>query len=306
MARPSVLAAADLPVRIARLSTCMGDGRTGYVHRFGAIHHSLHWFMRGLIPMVPAADGACVDVIPTDVAARWLASAAARPVERLEVCQVAAGQHAVPVQEFLDFAVARLRARAPGWARRQIEPPVVVDAHTFPLFERTATQSGDALFRRVLESVRTFLPALLYPKVYQTEHAEPVGAVRSRLAIGDRRSSASSTLRSNAAGAHGPARGCTVCDDAATRDAFDRALIDFITRLVRTRTKAIDDAFELDASTPLFETGLIDSLGILELLAFVEGAYRPRDTHSQSRYGFFRTVDCISRTFWRGAEEQAV
>jgi len=180
--------AADLPIRIARLSTCMGDGRTGYVHRFGAFHHSLHWFMRGLIPMVPAADGACVDVIPTDLAARWLARAATRPLERHEVCQVAAGQHAVPVEEFLDFVVACLRARAHGWARRQIEPPVVVDAQTFTLFQRTVIQSGDALFRRVLESVRTFLPALLYPKVYQTEHADacwggplPVGDWRTTI-----------------------------------------------------------------------------------------------------------------------------
>ena len=46
-------ASADLPVRIARLSTCLGDGNTGFVHRFGAIHFALHWFMRGLIPMVP-------------------------------------------------------------------------------------------------------------------------------------------------------------------------------------------------------------------------------------------------------------
>jgi thioester reductase-like protein len=163
--------AADLPVRIARLSTCMGDGRTGYVHRFGAFHHSLHWFVRGLIPMIPAADGARVDAIPTDLAARWLARAATRPPERHEVCQVAAGHAAIPVQEFLDVVVTCLRARTQGWARRQIEPPVVVDAHTFTLFQRTAIQSGDALFRRVLESVGTFLPALLYSKVYQTEHA---------------------------------------------------------------------------------------------------------------------------------------
>ena len=39
-------AAADLPVRIARLSTCIGDERTGYVDRFGAIHQTLRWLIR--------------------------------------------------------------------------------------------------------------------------------------------------------------------------------------------------------------------------------------------------------------------
>lgn len=166
-----VAVAADLPVRIARLSTCMGDGRTGYVHRFGALHHSLRWFVRGLIPMVPAADGARMDLIPTDLAARWLARAATRPLERFEVCQVAAGHAATPVEEFLAFVVTCLRARAQGWARRQIEAPVMVDAPTFRLFQGAAVQSGDALLNRVVDSVRSFLPALLYPKVYQTQHA---------------------------------------------------------------------------------------------------------------------------------------
>jgi len=97
-----------------------------------------------------------------------------------------------------------------------------------------------------------------------------------------------------------------VCEDAATRDVFDRALIDFVKKLVRTRTKAIDDAFEIDATTPLFETGLIDSLGVLELLAFLE-AYtgRPIPIHRVD-VAFFRTVECISRNFWRGVEEQVV
>ena len=97
-----------------------------------------------------------------------------------------------------------------------------------------------------------------------------------------------------------------MCEDAITRDAFNRALIEFITRLVRTRKKAIDDAFELDASTPLFETGLIDSLGVLELLAFLEAHTGRAIPIHKVDVAFFRTVECISRNFWRGAEEQAV
>ena len=48
-------AASDLPLRIGRLSICLGGEATGYVHRFGAVHHALHWLMRGLIPMIPGA-----------------------------------------------------------------------------------------------------------------------------------------------------------------------------------------------------------------------------------------------------------
>lgn len=165
-------AAAGLPVRIARLSTCIGDERTGFVHRFGAIHQAIRWLVRGLVPMLPAAHGSQVDLIATDVAARWIARAVARPVEGLEVCHVAAGEGAIPIHELVDAAVVHLRDRVSGWKNRQIEPPVIVDAVTFELFERSIRQSGDALFGRVLEGARSFFPALLYPKVYQTARAE--------------------------------------------------------------------------------------------------------------------------------------
>jgi nucleoside-diphosphate-sugar epimerase len=166
------VATSDLPTRIARLSTCIGGERAGYVHRFGAIHQSMRWLIRGLVPMVPAADGARVDLIATDVAAQWLARAVATAPDGLEVCHVAAGQQAIPLRQLLESAVAHLRNRVPAWKRGQIEPPAIVDAATFEVFARSIADSGDALFARVLEAAESFFPALLYPKVYQTDRAE--------------------------------------------------------------------------------------------------------------------------------------
>ena len=167
-------AAAQLPVRIARLSTCVGGERTGYVHRFGAIHQLLYWLTRGLLPVVPAAEGARIDLIATDVGARWLVRAAGQAVDGLEVCHVAAGDRAIPLQELLECAVRHLRATLPGWKHGQIQPPAIVDAATFKLFERAAAATGDVRLARVLEVAASFLPALLYPKVYQTCRAERV------------------------------------------------------------------------------------------------------------------------------------
>jgi nucleoside-diphosphate-sugar epimerase len=167
-------AAAGLPVRIGRLSTCIGDGRNGYVHRFGAIHQSLRWLIRGLVPMVPAVVGSRVDLIATDVAARWLARAATTPVNALEVCHVAAGQDAIPLRDLVDCTVAHLRNTVSGWRSGQIEAPVIVDVDTFRIFERSVARSGDVLFARVLEAAGSFFPALLYPKLYQTVNAEAV------------------------------------------------------------------------------------------------------------------------------------
>ena len=166
-----VAAASALPVRIARLSVCLGGQHTGYVHRFGAMHHALHWLMRGLIPMVPGTATSRIDVIANDVAAAWIARVVAQPVERLEVSHVAAGAHAVPLDELLSTALRYLQIREPR-SGRNFDPPPIVDRETFELFQQSVARSGDRLFTSVLDSTRAFLPALLYPKVFVTDHAE--------------------------------------------------------------------------------------------------------------------------------------
>jgi len=163
-------AASDLPLRIGRLSICLGGQASGYVHRFGAVHHALHWLMRGLIPMIPGAPESPIDVIANDVAARWIARAAVTPVDGLEVCHVAAGPGAPSLGDLVEAAIACFIAG--GDRSGRVIRPVFVDRETFDLFRRSVEQSGDVLFTRVLASTRAFLPVLAYPKVYRTERAE--------------------------------------------------------------------------------------------------------------------------------------
>jgi acyl carrier protein len=92
----------------------------------------------------------------------------------------------------------------------------------------------------------------------------------------------------------------------AGREAFSHALVEFITALVRERRRAATrPSIEIDESTPLFETGLIDSLGILELLAFVEETTGRSIPIQMVDMKHFRTVDHISRSFWHKAGEDA-
>jgi nucleoside-diphosphate-sugar epimerase len=158
-----------LPARIGRLSVCMGSQDDGYVHRFGAIHHSLQWLMRGLIPMMPGVSGSTIDVIANDVAAKWIARAALAEVERLDVCHVAAGGQAPTLVALLDATIERLRLHSGG---RPLDVPLIVDRQTFDLFRRSVERSGDAIFTRVLDAAAAFLPLLLYSKVFETERAE--------------------------------------------------------------------------------------------------------------------------------------
>src|SRR5437773_1097078 len=153
------------------------DGIEVIVHaaaaRMGAIHHALRWLHRGLIPMLPGSEQTPVDLISTDLAARCVARCAtAVGSEVPDVIQVAAGANAVPLGQLLDFIVEQFRDLALPWRQGQLRRPMVVDRATFEMFQQSVRQSGDVLFRTVLDSTAAFLPALLHPKVYQTTRAE--------------------------------------------------------------------------------------------------------------------------------------
>jgi hypothetical protein len=85
-----------------------------------------------------------------------------------------------------------------------------------------------------------------------------------------------------------------------TREAFTHALIAFIKGplIARHGARLVD----VDASTPLFETGLIDSLGIIDLLLFVETITGQQVPLRKVDMRFFGTVDRISHTFWTERE----
>jgi nucleoside-diphosphate-sugar epimerase len=69
-----VVFASALPVEIARLSIVAGSERDGSVRRPGALHHTLYWLYKGLIPMLPGQVDSPVDLISTEFAAAAVAA----------------------------------------------------------------------------------------------------------------------------------------------------------------------------------------------------------------------------------------
>lgn len=163
-----VVIASGLPARIARLTTCAGSHRTGYAHRFGALHHLLHWMSRGLVPMVPGTPATPIDIISTDVAAAWLARAAGVEPRGVDICHVSLGSDGIPLGLLLDAIAAVLDQTGGNRALR----PLLVDRDVFGAFNQMVQLSGDALLARVQASAAAVLPSLLHPKVYGTANAE--------------------------------------------------------------------------------------------------------------------------------------
>ena len=85
---------------------------------------------------------------------------------------------------------------------------------------------------------------------------------------------------------------------ATTREEFARILLAFINGPLLARHRASGQPTPVDASTPLFQRGIIDSLGIIDLLAFVEDATGRPIPLRKVDMRFFGTVDRICRSFW--------
>ena len=81
-----------------------------------------------------------------------------------------------------------------------------------------------------------------------------------------------------------------------SREEFRRALIDLIAHRLTSRRRR--DVGPVDGDTALFETGLVDSMAILELIAFVEEATGRPIAARQVHLKHFGTVDRICDAFW--------
>ena len=162
----------DLPAEIVRLSIVAGSELDGAVLRPGAIHHTLYWLWKGLIPMMPGSPEAQVDLISTEHAAKVVTACALAPLSPKRVMHGCAGDSAPVLGDLIEHLSSVFAARSTAWQRGSITPPMIVDAETFALFEQTVEQSGDLLFRRVCQDSKAFLPGLLHPRRYETLHAD--------------------------------------------------------------------------------------------------------------------------------------
>lgn len=73
---------------------------------------------------------------------------------------------------------------------------------------------------------------------------------------------------------------------------------EFVARTVEWINRTlVPDGVTIDADTPLFANGLIDSIRILRLIAWTEHALDLRIPDARIRMDFFRTVRTIADTF---------
>ncbi|RST19677.1 NAD-dependent epimerase/dehydratase family protein [Streptomyces sp. WAC05374] len=99
-----------LPSVIARISTVIGDSRTGEIARLQTFHYLIGSVMAGQLPFLPCSHRTRIDMVPTDVIAAALV-ALARDESAGGDHWITAGPAGVPMRQIIDLGHQEVLAR---------------------------------------------------------------------------------------------------------------------------------------------------------------------------------------------------
>ena len=154
----------DLPAACYRLSTVLGNSRTGEVRRFNALHQSLKLLYHALAPMLPGEATAPVDLVPVDYACDAVFELFENRFQPRQTYHVSGGtKNLFTLVELLDAAMIAF-GEQPKWKKRGIARPAIVDLPTYRMFEQSVEQMGNDVLLQVLRALSHFAPQLTYPK----------------------------------------------------------------------------------------------------------------------------------------------
>jgi len=162
----------ELPIALYRLSTILGESRSGAVHGFNAIHHALRLLYQGLAPMVPGREAALVDLIPVDFAADASYHLIEQTFEPGATYHLCAGPSAsATLGALLDATMAAFEKYRPAWRKRSIARPAIVELETYELFVRSVEEAGNQVLLQATRAVQAFAYQLAYPKIFDAQRA---------------------------------------------------------------------------------------------------------------------------------------
>ena len=156
--------AADLPLAVYRLSTVVGDSRTGYVSHFTAPHQALRIMYLGLGAMCPGKPEYPVDLISSDYSAAsvfelfWKHFAANRSYH------ITHGEGSYSLQEVIETNYRQLARGDTEWAGRAYPLPAIVSPEAFDLFMETALSARNTQVLATLRALDRFAREFVYPK----------------------------------------------------------------------------------------------------------------------------------------------
>jgi long-chain acyl-CoA synthetase len=151
----------DLPAAIYRLSSIIGDARTGRVRQFNHVHQLVRLFPRSVVPIMPADPDAPVDLIPED----WAIPALARLVDdgfaAGDIAHLCASPEAsLTVRELIDLTARAFERHPLGRQWHPIRVPRFVTVAEWEAYAERHRRGSDRLYGELLRVLGQFLPHL--------------------------------------------------------------------------------------------------------------------------------------------------
>jgi nucleoside-diphosphate-sugar epimerase len=153
-----------VPISVYRLSTVIGDSRTGAVSHFIAPHQAIRIMYLGLGAMTPGTPGYEVDLIASDYAADTIFRLYWENFVPGSVFHITHGSGSFTLQEIIEENYRVLGRVDPEWLKRDYPMPVIVNAETFDLFMKSAEVAKNPVVKRMLRTLNSFSGQLVYPK----------------------------------------------------------------------------------------------------------------------------------------------
>lgn len=160
----------DIPVSIYRLSTVLGNSKTGEVDKYIAPHQMMRLMYLGLVSMIPGTPAYPVDLIAVDHAASTIVTLFCRHFSAKEIFHITAGiEHSYLLGDIVNDTFSLFEEHSPEWKKREIAKPLLVSKEAFDLFLKSVEETGNPLMLQIVKNTKYFADQLLYPKNFKRD-----------------------------------------------------------------------------------------------------------------------------------------
>lgn len=163
----------NLPIAIYRTTTLIGEAQTGIVRQFNYFHDSMRSLYLGRVSVIPGDPDYCADVVPVDWAANAIRFLAMENFHSGKTYHLCSGpEHSYSLRELFETTVA-VFAASPHSGQRTFKVPVIISAADYQALLTKERLDGRAeRIEQLLKPFSFFIAHLLFPKIFDTSHAQ--------------------------------------------------------------------------------------------------------------------------------------
>jgi nucleoside-diphosphate-sugar epimerase len=157
----------DFPVVIFRLSSIIGNSRTGAVRQFNYIHRLIRLFPQNVLPVAPGLPDAPIDFVASDwtiPALAYLFDSAFVPGRFYNIC--AGWARSLSLQEMIDLTLSIFENHPIGRKWLPIRVPRLVSLPVYEEFVEQRRRDGEKLLNELLRILGYFVPHLALVQVF--------------------------------------------------------------------------------------------------------------------------------------------